>query len=74
MPGKVFREKTLATIVSIDQSGSMSNSDLEKINYVVTELSKNSIFTEILLHDTKVVDQKKFVGKNLPKIKEFITN
>ena len=35
MPGKVYYEKELAAIISIDQSGSMSDSDLEKINYVI---------------------------------------
>ncbi len=74
MPGKIYFEKELAVIVSIDQSGSMSNDDLEKINYVVTELAKKAVFVEIMLHDTSVAEQKKFIGKQFPGIRDFVTN
>ncbi len=74
MPGKIYYEKELAVIVSIDQSGSMSNDDLEKINYVVTELAKKAIFVEVMLHDHRVAEQKKFIGKQFRGIREFVTN
>ena len=74
MPGKIYYEKELAVIVSIDQSGSMSDADLEKINYVVTELAKKAVFVEVMLHDTEIADQKKFVGKQFEGIREFVTN
>ncbi len=74
MPGRIYYEKELAVVVSIDQSGSMSDSDLEKINYVVTELAKKAVFVEIMLHDTAVAQQKKFIGKQFPGIKDFVTN
>ncbi len=74
MPGKIYYEKELAVVVSIDQSGSMSNDDLEKINYVVTELAKKAIFVEVMLHDTVVADQRKFKGKQFQGIRDFVTN
>jgi predicted metal-dependent peptidase len=73
-PGHKYYEKELAVVISIDQSGSMSDSDLEKINYVVSELAKKTVFTEILLHDTAVVSREKFTGKQCPNIRKFITN
>ena len=74
MPGRVYYEKELAVVVSIDQSGSMSNDDLEKINYVVTELAKKAVFVEIMLHDTVVASRQKFIGKQFKGIREFVTN
>ncbi len=74
MPGMIYYEKELAVIVSIDQSGSMSDDDLEKINYVVTELAKKAIFVEVMLHDTKIGAQQKFVGKQFRGIRDFVTN
>ncbi len=73
-PGSIYYDKELAAIISIDQSGSMSNDDLEKINYVVSALAKKTVFTEILLHDTRVADRHKFIGKQFKGIREFITN
>ncbi len=74
LPGRIYYEKELAAIISIDQSGSMSDSDLEKINYVVTEIAKKAVFVEVMLHDTRVVQRKKFVGKQFVGIREFVTN
>jgi len=74
MPGRIYYDKEMAVIVSIDQSGSMSDSDLEKVNYVVSELAKKSVFTEILLHDTIVAERNRFQGKKFKGIREFITN
>ena len=74
MPGRIHYDKEMAVIVSIDQSGSMSNQDLEKINYVVTELAKKAVFTEILLHDTKVASRQRFLGKKFQGIRDFVTN
>jgi len=74
MPGKIYYEKELAAIISIDQSGSMSDDDLEKINYVITELAKKAKFVEILVHDTQVADQKRFIGNQFHSVREFVTN
>ena len=74
MPGRVYKEKKLAAVISIDQSGSMSDHDLEKINYVVNALSKKTTFTEILLHDTAIGEAKRFIGSKPANIREFITN
>jgi predicted metal-dependent peptidase len=73
LPGRIYYEKQLAVVISIDQSGSMSNADLEKINYVVSELGKQTIFTEILLHDSVVAERQRFYGKKFLGIREFIT-
>jgi predicted metal-dependent peptidase len=73
LPGRIYYEQNLAAIISIDQSGSMSNSDLEKINYVVTKLAAKTVFTEIMLHDTKVAKTERFKGKRLNSIREFVT-
>lgn len=73
LPGKIYYNKEMAVIISIDQSGSMSDSDLEKINYVVTELGKKAVFTEVLLHDHHVASRKKFLGKKFQGIKEYVT-
>jgi predicted metal-dependent peptidase len=74
MPGRIHYEKEMAVVVSIDQSGSMSDSDLEKINYVVTQLAKKSVFTEVLLHDTSVAERKRFQGKKFKGIRDFVTH
>jgi len=74
MPGKIYYEKEFAAVISIDQSGSMSDQDLEKINYVVSELAKQATFVEILLHDTSIVESKTFRKKEPLKIRDFITN
>jgi hypothetical protein len=73
-PGFIYKEKNLAAIVSIDQSGSMSKDDLEKINYVVTKLAQKTDFVEILLHDTSVAERKRFTKKSFRGIQEFVTN
>jgi len=73
MPGRIHYDKEMAVIISIDQSGSMSNTDLEKINYVVKELAKKAVFTEVLLHDTRVAERRRFIGKKFQGIREFIT-
>ena len=73
MPGRIHYDKQMAVIISVDQSGSMSDQDLEKVNYVVTELSKKAVFTEILLHDTRVAERKRFIGKKFQGIREFVT-
>jgi predicted metal-dependent peptidase len=74
MPGRIYYEKELAAVISIDQSGSMSDQDLEKINYVVSQLAKKCVFTEVLLHDYTVAERKRFIGKKFKGIREFITN
>ena len=74
MPGRIYYDKEMAVIVSIDQSGSMSDADLEKVNYVVTELAKKSVFVEILLHDTRVASRERFLGKKFAGIRDYITN
>ncbi len=74
LPGRIYYEKNLAAVISIDQSGSMSDEDLEKINYVVSKLAKQTIFTEVLLHDTKIAEHKRFKGKSFESIRDFITN
>ena len=74
MPGRIHYEKEMAAVISIDQSGSMSDSDLEKINYVVTSLAKKSVFVEVLLHDHRVASRQRFEGKKFQGIREFITN
>jgi len=73
LPGRIYYEKEMAVIISIDQSGSMTDQDLEKVNYVVSALAKKSVFTEILLHDTTVAAREKFKGKDFPGIRKFIT-
>lgn len=72
-PGRTFYEKSFAVIISIDQSGSMSNDDLRRINNVAEKLADRAKFMEILLHDTEIGASQRFVKKN-PKIGEFITN
>jgi len=73
MPGRLYYEKELAAVISIDQSGSMSDEDLEKINYVVTQLSKKTVFSEVLLHDTGVASRKRFTQKSPLTIRDFVT-
>lgn len=73
MPGRIHYDKEMAVIISIDQSGSMSDNDLEKVNYVVGELAKKAVFTEILLHDTRVASRERFMGKKFQGIREYIT-
>lgn len=74
LPGRIYYDKEMAVIVSIDQSGSMSNEDLEKVNYVVTEMAKKSVFVEILLHDTSIASSQRFEGKKFKGIREYVTN
>ena len=74
LPGRIYYDKSLAAVISIDQSGSMSDDDLRKINYVVGELAKKAQFIEVLLHDTSVASRERFVGFKQMEITKFITN
>lgn len=73
MPGRIYYDKQLAAVISIDQSGSMSDDDLRKINYVISELAKKTEFVEILLHDTRVAARKVFKGHKPNEIRDFVT-
>jgi len=72
MPGRIYYEDNLAAIISIDQSGSMSDSDLKKINFVINELVEKTVFVDIIIHDHKIAEIKRFQKNDKLSISEFI--
>jgi len=72
MPGRIYYEDNLAAIISIDQSGSMSDSDLKKINFVINELVEKTVFVDIIIHDHKIAEIKRFQKHDKLSISEFI--
>jgi len=66
-PGEFYFDNQLSAIIAIDQSGSMSDIDLRKINYIVEKLYKKTKDLTIIIHDTDIV--KEIKSNN---IKEFI--
>ena len=60
LPAIVNYENVLNVIVVIDQSGSMSDLDLRRINYIISKLVKRVKELQVLIHDDGVVYNKKF--------------
>lgn len=54
-PNKKFLKKTVFIYVSIDQSGSMSDNELRKINYLLTVIAKRVGYLHIMIHDSSIV-------------------
>jgi hypothetical protein len=72
LPGKVYKEKMLIGVVSIDQSGSMSDDDLRKINYVVSQMAKKANKIIILKHDTDIVSEHTFTKNTFKDLDGFV--
>lgn len=58
-PTKKYLQKTTHLYVSIDQSGSMSDNELKKINYILTIMAKKVSYMNLIIHDYTIV--KSFV-------------
>lgn len=66
LPSSVYYGNMLNVIISIDQSGSMSDLELRKINYIISKLVKRVKSCRVIIHDDKVVYNKEF-KKNVDK-------
>ena len=60
LPSNVYYENVLNAIVVIDQSGSMSDIELRKINYIIKKLVKRVKTLRVIIHDDNVVYNKEF--------------
>ena len=63
LPATVNYENVLNAIIVIDQSGSMGNLELRKINYIIKKLVKRVKQLQVIIHDYKIVYNKKFKYK-----------
>ncbi len=78
-PNKKFLKKMTFIYVSIDQSGSMSDVELRKINYILIQIAKKVNYLNILIHDIEIsrIFQFGSKGENRDKkidLTEFIQN
>ncbi len=71
LPGDERKGKYPMLYVMVDSSGSMSDVDLRKINYVLKELNTRGFGITLLLHDYVLVKTEHFEPKS-KEIKEFI--
>jgi len=60
LPANVYYENVLNAIVVIDQSGSMGDIELRKINYIIKKLIKRVKTLRVIIHDDAVVYNKEF--------------
>ncbi len=63
-PNKKFIKKTALVYASVDQSGSMSDYELRKINYLLTQVAKRVGYLQIIIHDSKIVKTFEFGKKS----------
>ena len=61
LPATVNYENVLNAVIVIDQSGSMGDLELRKINYIIKKLVKRVKSLRVLIHDSDVVYDKTFV-------------
>jgi hypothetical protein len=59
-------ERTVDIIISIDQSGSVTDESLKKLVYLINQKSKNINSIDLLFHDTKVCHVESFSGRFNP--------
>ena len=60
LPATVNYENVLNAVLVIDQSGSVSNLELRKINYIIKKLVKRVKTLRVLIHDDVVTYDKTF--------------
>ena len=72
LPVVKYYDNVFDAVVSIDQSGSMSNDDLRKINFVLKELAQKSQRLHIIIHDYEVVDYQIFDNFSNRKVEEYL--
>ena len=72
MPGNFHYENKMIALISIDQSGSMSDEDLKKINYVLIELQKYAQEFIILKHDDEISDITTLKGSEKVKLQDYL--
>ena len=70
-PNKKFLRKTSFVYASIDQSGSMSNEELRKINYILTQIAKKVNYLHIIIHDFMIVQTFQFGTKSEEQGRKF---
>jgi len=63
-PKKNYLRKTTYLYISIDQSGSMSDIELRKINYLLTIIAKKVSYLHLIIHDYSIVKTFQFGNKS----------
>ncbi|MEA3315555.1 MAG: hypothetical protein U9Q30_06870 [Campylobacterota bacterium] len=63
-PTKKYLRKTTYLYISIDQSGSMSDIELRKINYLLTIIAKKVSYLHLIIHDYEIVKTFQFGNKS----------
>ena len=72
LPVVKYYDNVFDAVVSIDQSGSMSDNDLRKINYVLKELAQKSQRLHVIIHDFDIADYQVFENFEDRKIEEYL--
>lgn len=65
LPGVIFYDNRLKVICVIDQSGSVGDYELRKINFVMQKLSEKAKEFDLIIHDSKIVVHEKFRNRTL---------
>jgi len=65
LPGPTFYENKLKVICVVDQSGSVSDYELRKINFVMKKLSEKAKEFDLIVHDYSIVAHEKFRGRTM---------
>jgi len=60
LPATVNYENVLNAIIVIDESGSMGDLELRKINYIIKKLVKRVKELQVIIHDSTIVFNKKY--------------
>ncbi len=65
LPGVVFYDNRLKVICVVDQSGSVGDYELRKINFVMQKLSEKAKEFDLIIHDSQIVVHEKFRNRTL---------
>jgi len=72
LPGQIHYENKLKAIIIIDQSGSVSDTEIRKINFIVEQLTLKAKSLHLIIHDSVIVDYVVFEGKMIGQVKDYI--
>ncbi len=65
LPGTIHYDNRLKVICVVDQSGSVGDYELRKINFVIQKLSEKAKEFDLIVHDYSIVCHEKFRGRTL---------
>ena len=65
LPGVIHYDNRLKVICVVDQSGSVGDYELRKINFVMQKLSEKAKEFDLIIHDSQIVVHEKFRNRTL---------